>query len=126
MAYSSSAIQRYRELHTPKTGLNNKTAKSTITQSNIIHDTGAAIKEKPSTINISDVIGKGYKEIRSTTSLPSFWHSSRDSSETYLTRIRFCIEIKNKINSIWQPHTMIIILIISLHIIIKQFTDNSR
>jgi len=93
MAYSSSAIQRYRELHTPKTDPNNTTAKPTITPSNIIDDTGAAIKEKPSKINISDVIGKEYKDIRSTT----------------LSRIRFCIELKNKMNSVWQPHTMIIL-----------------
>jgi len=89
MAYSSSAIQRYHELHTPKTDLNNKTAKPIITQSNSIDDTGAAITEKASKINISDVIGKGYKEIRSTTPPSPFWHSSRFSSETYLTRIRF-------------------------------------
>lgn len=85
MAYSSSAIQRYRELNTPKTDPNIKTAKPTITQSNIIDDTGAAITEKPPKINISDVIGKGYKEIRSTTSPSPFWRSGGFSSETYLT-----------------------------------------
>ncbi len=90
MAYPS-AIQRYRELHTQKTGLTNKTTKPTHTQWNIIDDTGPAIIENASTINVSDVIGKGSKEIITTTPPSPFWSSSLYSSDKYSTGIRFRI-----------------------------------
>lgn len=122
MAYSTSAFQRYFELHSPKTDPNKKTSKPTITQSNIIDDTGAAITEKTSKSNVSDVIGKGYKEIRATTPPSPFWRSGGFSSETHLTRFRFCI-LKSKNKSILQPHSIKIMLIFFFNI--KQFTDNN-